>query len=243
MIVEQNWALAPQNLQLNDDEVHVWQASLEGDTTDLQNLLSIDERERANRFHFDEHRQKFIIARGTLRLILARYLACQPQSIKFNYNAHGKPALAEPFNEIPLQFNLSHTHTLALYGVTLKKPIGIDVEYTQRAIEINQIAKHFFSPNETLALNKLPLREQKQAFFNCWTRKEAYIKAKGKGLTIPLDSFDVSLNPQDPAELIEIRNDVTTTNDWALYALNLQKDYVGALVVAGDNHNLSHWRC
>lgn len=170
-------------------------------------VLSADERERAARFHFLKDREHFIAARGLLRLLLSRYLDLPPQQLSFSYSPYGKPALAGERDCTSLRFNVSHSHGVALYAFTLEREVGVDVEYIRQDVVGESIAEHFFSAQEVTSLRALPAGVQPQAFFNCWTRKEAFIKARGEGLSFPLDQFDVSLVPGEATALISTRND------------------------------------
>jgi 4'-phosphopantetheinyl transferase len=189
---------------LPDNTVHVWRAWLEVDPSTLRRLkstLAQNELERAERFIFDPDRNHFIAARGILRDVLGRYLQCGPQLIDFVYGARGKPAISSAGSRHPLCFNLSHSHGLAVIGIARERELGIDVEMIRPDFASKEIAERYFSAKEAADLNNLPTDQWADGFFLCWTRKEAYVKAKGDGLHIPLDSFDVSLSPEMPATL------------------------------------------
>ena len=164
--------------------------------------LAADEQARAERFHFERDREHFIVARGVLRAILGRYLNRAPERLSFCYGAHGKPALAGEAGADAIRFNVSHSHGVALYAVTRGREVGIDLERIRFDLAVLEIAERFFSRREVATLRTLPTEAQRQAFFRCWTRKEAYIKARGEGLSLPLDQFDVSLAPGEPAALL-----------------------------------------
>ncbi len=190
--------------QLADNEVHVWRASLEIGPQALQRLkgtLADDEKARAERFIFEQDRNRFIAARGILRDVLGKYLQCTPQAIDFVYGPRGKPAISSGGSRHPLCFNLSHSHGLAVMGIAREREIGIDIELIRPELANEEIAKRYFSLKEVDDLNRLSVERRAEGFFLCWTRKEAYIKARGDGLHIPLDSFCVSLSPDSPAEL------------------------------------------
>lgn len=240
-----HWPPAPADLGLDSDEVHIWCAALDQGSarvSDLAQLLSVDERERAGRFVFEQHRQHFIVGRGLLRLILGRYLALAPHQLKFEYGPQGKPALAHPVRQPALVFNVSHSHGLALYAVACNRALGVDVEAIRRLDDLESIAKRFFAAAEYAALSSLPDEQKPTAFFNCWTRKEAYIKAIGDGLAYPLDRFEVSLRPGEAARLLRIQDDPQATERWSLYHLAPVPGYVGAVVAAGQPTQLSCWR-
>jgi len=239
------WPFPPALLTLAADEVHVWRATLDLPTGSLQafeRTLSFDERERAARFRSPQLRQRFTAGRGILRAILGRYLRQAPEALCFAYTAYGKPSLAMLPGQPPLQFNLSHSAGLALYAVTLNRAVGVDVETIDHNIEHLQVAEHCFSAGERSALRQLPPGELAAGFFNCWTRKEAYIKAHGHGLSLPLDQFSVSLHPQHPARLLHSNLDPAEPSRWTLQDLVLGSAYVGALAVAGQGWRIVRWQ-
>jgi 4'-phosphopantetheinyl transferase len=204
-------------------------------------VLTADEIARAEHFSFEKDRNRFVVARGLLRVLLAAYLRVEPQQLRFCYNAYGKPALDDALQECALQFNLSHSQGLALFAFAYQRVVGIDVEYMRAGIEYEQLAQHFFSPYEHEVLQALPNEMRREAFFNCWTRKEAYIKARGEGLSIPLDAFAVSLRPGESAALLNNREDLREVTRWSLCALAPGTEYAGALAVEGSGWRLSCW--
>ena len=223
--------------QVADNEVHVWRASLEIDSAAMQHLkgtLADDEQARAERFIFDRDRNHFIVARGVLRDVLGRYLQRAPEAISFIYGPRGKPAIGGGGAHPPVYFNLSHAHGLALIGIARKREIGIDVELVRPDFASQEIAKRYFSSKEIDRLNALPAGRRTHGFFLCWTRKEAYIKARGDGLHIPLDSFDVSLSPDEPAELFS-----ADESRWKIESFTPsivpEQSYVGAVVAEGKD--------
>jgi len=229
------WSLPPASLSLSRGAVHVWRASL-AQPADLQETLlgtlNEDERARADRFRFDQHRRRFVLARGFLRALLGRYLDIAPEEVRFAYGPYGKPSLAEDHGATRLCFNASHSHELAVYAFVEEREIGVDIEYVSADLAGEDIAKHFFSEYEVQTLLALPESEQAAAFFRCWTRKEAYIKAIGNGLSHPLDQFDVTLAAGDRAALIRDYRDDRATSRWSMFNLELD-GYAGALVVEG----------
>lgn len=239
------WIPAPESLTLASDEVHVWRVGLDLRLSQVQNLLQTlteDERSRAERFYFVRDRHHFIVARGALRAILSRYLNCEPGQIRFCYNQQGKPALVREWGGDWLRFNVSHARGLALVAVTRDREIGVDVEYIRPDLANEQIAEQFFSPREVAQLRALPPALQPEAFFNCWTRKEAYIKAQGMGLSLLLDQFDVSLVPGEPAALLSTRGDPREASRWSLRELMPGPGYIAALAVKGHGWRLSCWQ-
>lgn len=221
------WSHPPKSLSLNPGEVHVWRAELQP-PLDVQRAflrtLDGDERERANRFHFEKHRRRFIVARGFLRSLLGEYLDTKPEDVRFRYGPYGKPSLAGEHAASPLRFNMSHSHEMALFAFVNDQEIGIDVEHLNREFEGEEIARRFFTPNEVRGILSAPPPERATAFFRCWTRKEAYIKALGSGLSQPLDQFDVNCVP-----------------DWSLIDIEVGDDYAAAVALEGEGHRLHRW--
>lgn len=239
------WSFPPKTLKLERDEVHVWRASLDLEASSIQSLrwtLCVEEQQRAERYHFPKDRDRFIVARGLLRAILSFYLGKKPRDLQFVYNQYGKPALSESDNRETLCFNLSHSRGLALYAVTQNRNLGVDLEHIRTDFPCEEIAERFFSPKENAVLRTLPLDMKHKAFFTCWTRKEAYIKATGKGLTLPLDQFDVSLIPKEPAMLLSIAGNHQAACRWSLQELIPDPDYVAALAVEGAGWQLKCWQ-
>lgn len=240
-----SWLPVPEHPRVSRGEVHVWRASLAQPAVKieaLQEVLSGDERERAYRFHFEKDRSNYIVARGALRLILGRYLRLPPEQLRFDYNSYGKPDLHADLGERLLRFNLSHAGSLALYAITSGREVGVDIELLRDDVASVALAEHFFSPREVKTLRALPPEVQTRAFFNCWTRKEAYIKARGAGLSLPLEKFDVSLSPCEPAALLSTRDDEQEASRWLLRELTPDPDYVAAVAVEGSGWQLRCWQ-
>jgi 4'-phosphopantetheinyl transferase len=217
-------------------EVHVWRSSLELAKQRIEALsetLSPEERNRASRYHFGVDRDRFIVARGLLRTLLATYLGVQPSAVEFSYNEFGKPCLAAKGNR-ELCFNLSHSGDLAVFAFA-RAEVGIDIERIRPDFAREEIAERFFSPEEVKALRDLPAELQPLGFFNCWTRKEAYIKGCGQGLTMPLSAFAVSLRPGEPAALVW-HAEAPEVCEWSLRELVVPEPYVAAIAV-----RLKHW--
>jgi 4'-phosphopantetheinyl transferase len=238
------WNPAPGSFVLSKDEAHVWHASLlqsESMIKSFAGLLTPDEQGRAESYHFRRDRNSFIVARGVLRLILARYLNRAPDELRFAYSPHGKPALLESDDALSLRFNVSHSHEMALYAFTRERAVGIDIEFIHEDFASLQVAGHFFSRSEETMLRSLPSDARARAFFNCWTRKEAYIKARGEGLSYPLDKFSVSLLPGEPASLLQVDDDPLECSRWTLYELSPGQGYVAALAVEGYPSSLTCW--
>ena len=222
---------------LQEGHLHVWRACLDVEPTTRRRYsesLSHDECERAARFYFEKHRRRFSAGRGLLRSLLGKYLALPPDEIIFSYNEHGKPHLTPDQNQSDLRFNLSHSDELALFAFTMGRDIGVDVERIRPDRSTRGIAESFFAPREVAALFALSNDQHTAAFFRCWTRKEAYIKAKGTGMSIPLDSFAVSLAPDAPAELLWVRDKPEEPSRWTLTTLSPDPAFAACAAIEGE---------
>ena len=208
--------------------IYVWPIYLmpsEAIVARLGHLLDPDETARATSYRLDHVRQSFMLARSLLRVLLGQYLGAAPGTIQFSYGPRGKPKLVSPL----IEFNLSYSNSLALFAFTIGCELGIDVEEIRPLPEMHQIAKGFFCPEEQQELMSLPTEERERAFFLCWTRKEAYIKALGHGLSVPLDSFRVTLKLDEPARLIHVAHSARSASVWTLHNLEIQSRYASAL--------------
>jgi 4'-phosphopantetheinyl transferase len=237
------WNPPRENLHLPFDQVHVWRLNLdlpEASIDDLWKTLSADEQQRTNRYRFERDRRWFIARRGRVRHILGEYLASDPASLKFSYNRYGKPAL-QMESQRWLSFNSSHSLGLALLACARQVDIGVDLEYRRENINFLDLAKKFFSTKEVAELRLLSMASLSQAFFLCWTRKEAFIKASGEGLSMPLDAFDVSVMPGEPARLLGTRQGLEPPDQWSLFNLEPDPEYSAALVVHGQGYELCCW--
>lgn len=243
-ILDQSWPDPPLNPALAADEVHVWRIALERpieEVQELQNLLASEEKSRADRFRFEKDRRRFVVVRGLLRVILARYLDLEPSQLRFVYSDYGKPALAPAPDTSGLSFNLSHAHELALVAVTRDRHVGIDLEYMRPIPEVEQIAERFFSPQENEILRTFDDSEKLKAFYQFWTCKEAYIKARGEGLSIPLDRFQVVPRPGQAAPVLSVEGDPQEASRWSMRELMPGTCYVAALAVEGKGWRLAQW--
>jgi 4'-phosphopantetheinyl transferase len=213
--------------------VDVWKIALDQPAeivSELRGLLSADERARADKFRVERGAERYIVGRGVLRTLLSRHTGVPAEALIFAYNEFGKPALPG----CDVCFNLSHSHGIALAAVTRGRAIGVDIERIREEVMREKIAERFFSPAEARALAALPVGQQAQGFFNCWTRKEAWIKARGEGLSIALNSFEVTLAPGEPARLVATRPDAEEAGRWSLRALDCEPGFAAALAVAGE---------
>ena len=225
-------------LPLGDCEVQIWRVFVEQQPFDLQTLhaiLSLDEQERAAGFVFERDRDRYIIARGVLRVLLSHYLGIAPDRLSFCYGSYGKPELSPTQSKQTVRFNVSHSRGVILYAVTRDRHVGIDVEYIRRDFPCEEIAQKFFAPEEHAILHQIPIAMRYPVFFSCWTRKEAYIKAMGKGLSLPLHQFTVSMLPGEPARLLSTQWARQEAHRWLLQELIPASDYVGALAVEGQD--------
>ena len=235
------WSPPPDDLGLHEHQVDIWRVTLDllnDSINSLESSLSADESLRASRFHFQVDRDRFLIAHGCLRGILARYLGCEPHLINFKTGDYGKPVLV---SDAGFEFNLSHSGEYALIAVSRRHKLGIDVERIRAEIELERIASRYFSPGEFSELMALPPDQRDIGFFNCWTRKEAYIKAQGLGLSLRLDSFDVSLTPSGSTILRATRPEPQEADHWTLLSINVAPGYAGALAVRGPGLEFRYW--
>jgi 4'-phosphopantetheinyl transferase len=236
-------SLSPkQSPDLPENAVHIWRVPLnhssERTTLSLE-VLSTDERDKAARFHFDKDRNQFVQARAALRFILSEYLNADPRTLEFAYGPQGKPAFANGHANSSLRFNLSRRDGLALIAVTRGREIGVDVELICADVPFFEIADVSFSSAESATLRSLPESMRAAGFYNCWTRKEAYVKARGEGLSFPLKQFDVSLTPGDSPMLLNVRDALDEIDRWTLQEIPVAEDYVSALAVEGSNLNVT----
>jgi 4'-phosphopantetheinyl transferase len=193
----------------------------------LETTLKSDELERAGRFVFDRDRQSYIAARGALRQLIGSYVGLPPEMLNFTYNKQGKPFLSSDCGGDWLSFNLAHSNQLALYAFCSGTVVGVDVEYVRDMVNMHQVAASTFSGVENMEWQSVPALQRRQAFFNCWTRKEAFIKAVGLGLSYPLANFDVTLHPQQPARFLRIEGEAI--QGWGLVDLRPADGFVGAV--------------
>jgi 4'-phosphopantetheinyl transferase len=234
------WSEPSESLSLATGDVHVWRVELNQPEPLLEKFretLEEQELDRASRFHFEKHRRHFTAGRGVLRQLLSQYLGTKPEQLRLSYGAYGKPALNGEHKDSRLRFNMSHSHEVALFAFAEDRELGVDVEHVRTDFASEEVARRFFSRREVETFNALPRHDQVAAFFKCWTRKEAFIKVIGKGLSQPLDKFDVTLG--QPAALLWVSGD--DASRWSLYDLEVGGDYAGALAVEGQVSRIRCW--
>ncbi|UZJ40701.1 4'-phosphopantetheinyl transferase superfamily protein [Prosthecochloris sp. SCSIO W1101] len=219
---------------LAENEVHLYRIFFSKQKQHLHDclqLLSDTEKNDAAHFRFQTDRERFIIAHGMLRKVLSQYLDVSPAGLKFSHGVYGKPVLEGMPDGCSLCFNMSHSHDLALFALVWNSRIGVDVEYIRLIPDAEVIAKRFFTPQENSAFSAVSPDKKLEAFYNCWTRKEAFLKATGDGLSRRLDSFTVSLVPEEPVRLLSVEGDPLEASRWLFSAVEPAHQYVGAVVV------------
>ena len=233
-LVVRDWQFGQAPCHIQKDEVQVWRlrTDLHRNVRDeLAAFLSSDEVERAQRFRFAKDRARYVAGRSVLRALLAGYLTTNPKDVCFRYSEKGKPELEPARSNRRIQFNLAHSGDLAVYGFVEGRRIGIDVEELRFDFQTDEIAERFFSKAERETLRTLPVSQRHAAFFRCWTRKEAFVKATGDGLTMPLCDFDVSLSPDEPASLLATRPVASEAAKWQMQNLDFGPQYAAAVIV------------
>jgi 4'-phosphopantetheinyl transferase len=238
--------LPTKELQLSADVVHLWELSLDClSSTALDkfnSVLSPCEKLRAGRFAFDRDRERFVARRGALRTILGLFCGLPANKLEFRHGRHGKPCLADDFNDHAIRFNSSHSDGLMLCAVNSGREVGVDVERIRAIREADQIAARFFSRREYAAFTVLPPSEKYSAFFSWWTCKEAYLKARGTGLIDALNELDVSVNPGQPSGLLNISGNSREASEWSLRSLTIASGFASALAVEASDWRLKRWR-
>jgi 4'-phosphopantetheinyl transferase len=244
-MISESFRLPSLDLKLANDEIHIWCTSLDQPTSLLERLvctLSIDERARAGRFYFEEDRKRFIIRHGILRMILGYYLGVKAGELQFSHGRNGKPRLADTFRNRTIPFSMSSSEGLALYGFTRNREIGIDVECVRDIPEMDQIAELIFSAAEALAYHALPEHLKREVFFASWTRKEAFLKATGDGLSRPLDKIELTVDAAKPARLLEMNGASRTACRWSIHDLKPTSGFAAAIVAEGQGFGLRCWQ-
>lgn len=244
MTQELTWSQPPSRPALGEEDVDIWRASLATSPMYVERstrLLARDEMARANKFYFHVDRDNFIVARAFLRIITGLYLGVDPRELRFDYGKDGKPSLVKAVKDgSPLEFNLTHSGKLALYAFTFGRRIGIDLEELHQNVAHEEIARRFFSPVEVDSLLSLSSADRERAFFNCWVRKEAFVKANGGGLSLDLDRFDVTLGSEQPV-LLRVGWDDEECRRWSIAPVEVGGSYVAAIAVEGHDWRLRYW--
>jgi 4'-phosphopantetheinyl transferase len=240
------WRPATATPAMADDDVHVWMTSTAAPPlpiSRLQEWLSEGEQARARRFHFAHHRRGYIAGRAILRYLVAAYSGePEPKRVAFVKGPRGKPYLNTRYRRFPLWFNQADSNGIALYAFTRLNEIGIDIEHMREVPDMDAFVSRTFSEAEQSAYFSLPLKDRKEAFFNCWTRKEAFIKAIGEGLYFPMDQFDVTLKPTEPARLLRVAERPETTSSWFMMGFSPLPGYKAALAIPRKECTISFWR-
>lgn len=230
-VQDEFWQLLPEIFYLPDREVRVWRCNVKFPPVTveaLEKLLGEEEKAKAGRFHFPKDRDRYILGRGLLRLLLGHYLQRDPPSLQFVYSAKGKPFLKDE----AVQFNISHSGDMVLLGMSRDRAIGVDVEQIRPLPDALKLARRFFCEAEWEKIRGLPSNLTSRTFFTAWTRKEAFLKATGEGI-VGLKDVEVSLLPDEPARLYRIEGKIA--KGWQLESLDLGDDYAGAVVVANQD--------
>jgi len=239
-----SWILPPLDPCLSHGEVDIWRIELDqavGVIQELRMILASEEEARAARFHSPVHRDRFIVGRGSMRLILGRYLGRLAESLNFEAGPQGKPSLARPSRDSWPEFNLSHSQGLAVLAVTLGRRVGVDLEALRPVPDIERLVARFFSPSERTAFLNVAPERRLSAFFRAWTRKEAYIKAIGTGLATSLESFDVGVDRHSPPGLLRVADQPDEPGRWTMLDFDPGAAFLGSLVVEGPVSHLRHY--
>jgi len=237
----QLWHPAVPGKVISSNEVHVWRSFLDMKAyqrEDLLKTLSTDETARAERFHFERERNRFIVAHGVLRQLLGSYLGKSPHELRFEYTSHGKPVLDTQFGEDDFNFNMSHSDAFALYAITQGQNVGIDIERLYDNVEVEQIAKRFFSTKEISSLKEIHKNKRNELFFLYWTRKEAFVKVTGEGISFPLEMCDVSSISGRVLSPIKIVGDKRESSRWYGQDLFPGHGYAAAIAVERSDSNI-----
>ena len=235
-----SWSTAPERPKLSRGEVHLWRVIIpEAPLDELRPELSEDELARVDRFLVERPKQELVAGRGVLRKLLGRYLGRDAAALRFDYGENGKPRLAA--EQEGLSFNLSHSHGRILIAFSLEGELGVDIERVRDDMEHLRVSERFFSEAEREVLRSLPQAHRPLAFFRCWTRKEALLKARGTGLRTPLRDFDVSLHPESAAEILATRFDPPDVQDWTLHHVDPGPGYTAALSLSFEPTRIETW--
>jgi 4'-phosphopantetheinyl transferase len=234
----------PLNLQLANDEIHIWCASLDQPASLVNKLactLSIEEKRRAARFYFEKDRKWFINRHGILRMILGYYLGTEANELKFCHGKNGKPGLAHSFEKGIILFSMSSSQGLALYGFARNREIGVDIECVRDLPDMDQLAEVIFSRREAQICGALPTHLKREAFFTYWTRKEAFVKATGEGLSQPLDKSEPTVHPGRSARLSNMDGESGRAFGFSIFDLKPASGFAAAIAARGESWRLRCW--
>jgi 4'-phosphopantetheinyl transferase len=234
------WEEGLPSSHLSDNEIHIWDASLQAGrevVAKYSTLLSADEKKRARRFYFKADENRFITGRGILRTLLGRVLKLEPHKIKFQYGEHGKPQVEYNFPGKPFEFNLSHAKDRVVYIFNWGEPVGIDIEHVRPMKDMDDFALQFFTPNEYQLIYSLPKDQKQETFFKIWTCKEAFLKANGSGLTLPINMYEI-YDISDSPKIHSIAQDLQTTAPWNLEMFIPAPGYQAAIAIKEFNKNI-----
>lgn len=231
------WQIPDINITLQDNEAHLWLVNINKSFRDLDYytaLLSPEEKKRSGRFHFSRDKNRNIITYAVLRLLISNYINIDPAQVMYKYNQYNKPEVANRKNS-GLGFNLSHSGNYIIYAFSLRREVGIDIEQKREINYADSIVKRFCSEKEKTEYFSFPPEQRNEIFLCCWTRKEAYIKARGEGLNFQLNNFTVSLNPADPPALLDVSDEPFEKQKWSLYDIEVHNGYYSTLAAEGKN--------
>ncbi len=244
MNIKSTWNIPPENFFLSNQDLHVWRAALDLKRDRIQEYskwLSNDEMEKAESYYSVRDKDRYVVARGILRTILASYSGTEPAAIRFCYEENGKPVLLDPYGKKSIYFNVSHSEGLALYVFARSFNVGIDVEFMRDISEMDEIVKEFFSAKERICFDALPAGERKKVFFKWWTLKEAYTKATGRAVFHSSDEPDVLALIDEQENSWHIMGNSDDASTWSISDITPDQDCAGAIAVEGTDFNIHYW--
>jgi len=222
-----------------DSEVHIWRVKTnQSNTRALEPCLSEAERAHSRRFRFLEDRHEFIVARGFRRYLLSRYLRLPPSVLQFHHGPYGKPELAHELNKGRITFNISHSCGVILAAISVDREVGIDIEFLDSRVEFREFASLVFSSAEITRLSQLRMDEQQRSYFQHWTRKEAFVKASGEGISDRIRLLDIV--PSD-GSLVPVMSGISAAGHWTIKDLDVGGPFAASVVIAGRDHRFRFW--
>ncbi len=241
---DQSWTIARTAPELEPHDIHLWYLALDAplDLAAVRDCLSDDEQRRADRFIFEQHRRRFALGRMYLRQVLGSYLGIEPASVVFEYSGLGKPRIRGSDAGRGLCFNFSNSHERALLGIARNVELGVDIEWLRSIQSMEGMAERFFADAETREILSLPEPQRTESFFCCWTRKEAFLKAIGKGLTFPLRDVVVDVHRRHPVQIQNINDSAQNAAEWSLESLTVEPEYVAAVACRRLHNDLKRFR-